>query len=128
MKHLNISKTSCTPEVHLDPKNGVLFFSGSFKPMEGYSYYTPIIDWIKDYARNAHTTTTVKIHVESISTSSANFLVAIFRILKGLHSHRRGVQLEWFYDDINEISDWKYLLGYCNFPVEYHKVEKALVY
>ncbi|MFC2090605.1 SiaC family regulatory phosphoprotein [Bacteroidota bacterium] len=128
MEQLSIKKTSCTPKVHLDRENGILFFSGNFNPMEGSSYYAPLIKWIKNYARDPHTTTRVKIYVESISTSSAKFLVLLFRILSGIQHKKKGVLLEWLYDDADDISDWKDLLGNCNFPVKYRKTEKALAF
>ncbi len=127
MDPMIINKTHCTPEVHLNREKGHLSFSGNFNPAEGYSFYTPIIAWMKNYARDPQASTKVHIYVESITTSSAKFLVLIFRLLAKIQEKRKEVQLEWIYDNDDEIADWKDLLGHYAFPVRYHKIEESFV-
>lgn len=128
MERLSITKTYCTPEVHLDRENGVLSFSGRFDPKEGFSFYTPVIEWMKEYARDPHATTRVRIYVERITTTSAKFFLLIFRLLIEMHEKKKEVLLDWFYDDHDEIMDWKNLLKHFNFPVKYHRVKEEIVF
>jgi hypothetical protein len=128
MEELNLEETHCTPKINLDWKNGILRFHGRFIPFDGYYFYSPIIDWIKEYAKNPQRTTVVKIFIDTISTSSAKSMMLILRSLSKIQQEGNSVSVEWYYDDGDELVDWKHYISSFDFPVKYIEVENELVY
>lgn len=109
MDALIIEATAMTPKVRLYP-NGDLYIEGKSHPEDPVTFYTPIIEWIKDCKA---VKMTAEFYFEYINTSSSKIIFSILKLIKN-NLYAKDIRICWLYDkDDEEIYD----LG-CDFQEE----------
>jgi hypothetical protein len=99
MDSLSIQNTSKTPEVSLDAQKGYLLFKGRSIPENAIEFYSPVFNWIDQYAREPIKTTEVEIHLEYFNTSSSKCLLDIFKKLQHIQNGGKSkVEIIWCYE------------------------------
>lgn len=99
MKPLHIQATDDTPKVVLDPDGGVFEFVGNSYPENSSKFYTPVLEWIKDFIQNG---TTAKVEAsfnfDYFNTSSAKYILEILRLVEDYHNgDNKECTIKWFY-------------------------------
>lgn len=124
--HLELPGTDKTPTVSLDPKTGTISLTGCSIPENADRFFTPLYDVVERYATEPAQRTTVRVALTYFNSSSAKYLLDIFKRLEDLHaSGRSRVQLEWCHapgdlDMAEAGQDYRSLL---EFPVKVMAVE-----
>ena len=98
-----------TPEVVLNKKEGVLKFSGRSMPEDAKEFYTPLIDWVSQYAENPAPGTRVVFSYEYFNTSSSKMVMELIEAVKKIGEKDQQLTVEWHYleddDDMLEAGE-----------------------
>lgn len=123
MQKLFIKETKQSPLVSLDP-SGKFELKGSSFLDNAHEFYTPLISWMKEYAKNAKETQ-VTFELNYINTSSQRMLFDFLKELNAIHKAGHKVQIEWLFEEMDyDLRDvGEDLLSFMEFS--YKVVEKV---
>ena len=97
MKDLIIDKTAKTLEVRCAA--GKIHFTGCSITNDPKVFFTPIKNWVKDYAKNPEKLTEVNLKFDYIDTASVKYVFEILSDLKVIHlNNGNSVIVNWFFD------------------------------
>ncbi len=99
MKTLIIKGDFKHPQIKFNAANGILELTGNSIPDEAEKFYTPIIEWIKNYSQNPNNTTTLNLKLIYLNSSSKKYIFDIFDIIK---SCEKNVTINWYYEQDDE--------------------------
>ena len=101
-----IQEEDDTPEMFLDPKEGIIRFKGKSIPENAVSFYKPIIDWLNIYKDKAANQTKVSFEFDYYNTATDRQLVKILLILEEISKNNK-VDVLWYYNtgDISMLND-----------------------
>ena len=102
MEDLIINSTHSTPEVTFSNKNGLLKIVGICTPENPKTFFTPIVDWVKDYAKEPNKETVVTFKMEYINSASQKKIHDIILICKEIHERRVPIFIDWYYHQEDE--------------------------
>jgi len=125
MEKLIIENTINSPRVILDPEKGQFEFSGESRPENVRSFYIPVIDWLEAFARQCKTPVEFLFAFEYFNSTSAKYILDIFKILKGIHTKGVKVSVKWQYeeDDEDMYEVGEEMSRMSRLPFEYIKIE-----
>jgi len=110
------------PSINLNPQSGEFNIEGRMISIvgEGDEYFTPLLDWIKNYASKPAQRTVLEINLEYCSSGGIMILYQIFKIMNILHKNGHQVSVIWRYfiedEDIEEKGTQ--FLDLVHFPFE----------
>lgn len=99
MNSLYQSKTPRTPEITLDPKQGIFEIEGRSIPENSVEFYQPLMKWMDAYRQEPNLQTKFVVKLEYFNTSSSKCLIDILRKLEKIYTDGKDVVLEWHYDE-----------------------------
>lgn len=98
MKPLYVEPTDDTPKVSLDPGQGVFEFVGNSYPENSAKFYTPVLDWLKEFAREIPRKEVITtFNFDYFNTSSAKYILEILRIVEDYHKAGNECKIKWYY-------------------------------
>lgn len=103
------------PEVIFDASTGVCEMNGESYMEEAYKFYSPLIDWIREYSLEGNDIT-LNLKLTYFNTSSSRLLLDMFDILKKSEDVGNKIKINWYYEvddpDIkDEIEDFEIETG-----------------
>jgi hypothetical protein len=109
MNPLRIEETAFSPEVVLDKARSRFEFYGKCFPEDSYEFFTPIVDWFRQYVIAPNRETNVIIKLDYFNTSSSKRIIDILNILKEIHKQKKVIMIHWYYrtgdDDMFETGE-----------------------
>ena len=109
MKSLNIEAVQDSPyypEVNFDATTGVCELKGESYMEEAYKFYTPLLNWLREYTLNEEKSVTFNIKLTYFNTNSSRLLLDMFDILKKSVDAGNKVQINWYFEtDDPDIKD-----------------------
>lgn len=99
-----IPGTDKTPRMEFRPGEGLLAISGCSVPEDADRFFSPLCDLVEGYADSAAARTLVRVELSYFNSSSAKYLLDIFKRLEDIHaSGASQVTLEWRFaqDDLD---------------------------
>jgi hypothetical protein len=122
MQSIEIMANHSCPTINLNAYEGKIEIRGNSMPENARAFYSPILDWIKEYSKSPKPVTEVIFQMNLLNTSSTKIFIDIFKILSIIVDSDNSVNIVWYYtygdDDIQEVGvDFK----------EYTKAEFELV-
>jgi hypothetical protein len=107
MEKLIIEATLNSPRVELDPADNRFEFSGESRPENVRSFYLPILDWLEEYAadlsKNGNKNPlTLNFNLEYFNSTSAKYILDIFKSLYSIHEGGNEVLIRWHYEEDDE--------------------------
>lgn len=90
-----------TPHMDFNGESGEFVISGRSIPENSIDFYRPVLDWIDEYVKSPHSSTTLSIKLEYFNTSSSKCLVEMFRKLESIKD-QSDVKVEWHYEEEDE--------------------------
>ena len=107
MEKLIIEATLNSPRVELDPADNRFEFSGESRPENVRSFYLPILDWLEEYAadlsKNGNKNPlTFNFNLEYFNSTSAKYILDIFKSLYSIHEGGNEVLIRWHYEEDDE--------------------------
>lgn len=98
MENITINGTARIPTVNLNAQTGVLELKGKSILENTSDFYTPIIDWLAEYAKNPQEKTVLNVELEYFNTSSSKCFLSIFKKLEMMVKNNAEVIVNWLYD------------------------------
>lgn len=105
MLDLNIPKTSATPEVILDPRQGLLALRGESYPENVLAFYAPILQQVAALLERANLPSLrVEMHITYYNSASAKAIHRIFQLLNQAGERGCAIQLLWHFDEEDDMA------------------------
>ncbi|MDG1475670.1 MAG: DUF1987 domain-containing protein [Vicingaceae bacterium] len=101
MKNLKIESTSKTPQIDFNLDSGELLISGISVPENAIEFYTPVIEWLINYAANPKNKTVLNLKLSYLNTSSLQFLYDALKELDEIVAPD-SVIINWYYSEDDE--------------------------
>ena len=101
MKKLYIPSKLNSPEVSFDAESGELLISGQSILPEVQDFYTPVLKWLEDYAKEKPEEVTFRFHLNYYNLASAKRFMFIIFLLSKMRMNGSKVDIVWrfFKDD-----------------------------
>jgi hypothetical protein len=98
MRPLKIAPTDETPRVMFSPDEAVLEISGNSYPENSTKFYTPVLDWLRQFAAETQGKNIVlDFNFEYFNTSSAKYILEILRIIHDCQKNGNECLVRWHY-------------------------------
>ena len=101
MEPLILEATEDTPEVCFEPQKDVFRFAKSSLPENAILFYKPILNWLREYKKNANPQTVFDFDIEYLNTASSKQIFEIIMLINSI-SEVSDVTVRWHYDVIDE--------------------------
>ena len=92
MDVLNIEGSDETPTVRLDKMARIFEISGRSLPEDSVSFYNPVMDWIKAYGKDPHSSTEFAFKLDYFNTASSKIILDMLKLLNEI----KGVTIVWY--------------------------------
>lgn len=102
MNKLVLDDTPKTPHIFFDHQTGKLNLSGRSIPENAQRFYLPLLEWLDDYLLTPADQTHFVLSLSYFNSSSAEFLLDIFKKLEDLYRSGKAVHIHWHYDSQDE--------------------------
>lgn len=110
MEKLIIEATVNSPRIVLDPEEKKFEFSGESRPENVRNFYLPVLEWLEKYARKQSDLDEPErtpaldclFDFEYFNSTSAKYILDIFKSLNTLHSLGINLDIKWFYEEDDE--------------------------
>ena len=104
MNTLSIEETLSTPYIHFEPSAGLLTIRGESFPENAAKFYTPVVDWIKEYITSIDPAKEVIVEFEIIyfNSSTSKVFLTILDTLEQAVEDGKKVRVFWRCDARNE--------------------------
>jgi hypothetical protein len=103
LNSLYIAKTEETPEVSFNLENREFAIIGRSLPEDAFSFYKPIIDWVKDYNEHSLSQVNMTIHLDYFNSSSGRYIMEMLVALENSKSAASKLSITWFSDQDDEL-------------------------
>jgi hypothetical protein len=107
MKKLVIEATMNSPRVELDHEKNLFEFSGESRPENVRNFYLPVLDWLEEFStdlskRQEKSQLIFDFNLEYFNSTSAKYILDIFKSLYGIHEKGNEVLIRWHYEEDDE--------------------------
>jgi hypothetical protein len=86
------------PEVNFDAVTGVCEIKGESYMEEAYKFYTPLLNWLREYTLTERKAVNFNVKLTYFNTNSSRLLLDLFDILKKSIDMGNMVQINWYYE------------------------------
>ncbi len=97
-----IDGTKTSPEVELNAKEGIFSIAGTSMSEDAVGFYMPVIEWLKEYAKNPNEKTHVVFNLSYFNTASSKLLWEIMILLQDMYLDGNDVKIDWRFQDEDE--------------------------
>lgn len=104
MNLLKIEATKSTPFVHFDSNEKELIISGKSYPENPTEFFTPIIDWIKEYVDKHNGEIIFNLKLTYLNTSSTKVFMSLFDFLETQNQNGKSIKIDWHFEKGNEMA------------------------
>lgn len=124
METLRIEPTSDTPKIQLDAAAGIFEISDRCFPEDATQFFSPVLEWVKNYSKSPNATTQFNFKLEYYNTASSKQLFKLFVLLHEL-SQKNEVVINWYYSkaDTDMMSSGERYSKLLNFPFNMVEME-----
>ncbi|MFZ1805873.1 MAG: DUF1987 domain-containing protein [Cyclobacteriaceae bacterium] len=98
MAPLVIAETSETPNVLMDKTQGKFQVTGRSLIDNGSTFYQPIIEWLKEYAKDPNSETAVSFKFEYLNIESSKSVLDLLTVLEKI----KGATVIWYFNEEEE--------------------------
>ena len=107
MEKLILAPTLNTPSIILDPAGNKFELKGESRPENVRSFYLPILDWLEKFAEEIsgsgnNSPIEFSFNFEYFNSTSAKYILDIFKILNSINSSGKTVKVSWHYEEDDE--------------------------
>lgn len=93
--------TADTPEVNFNAETGIFELSKMSLPEDAVDFYSPIVNWLSEYAKNPKPKTEFSMKLEYFNTASSKQLIQLLLVLQEIEKNN-DVIVKWYYKEIDE--------------------------
>ena len=99
IRPLDIKGTAKTPQIRYSEESGLIEITGKSIPENHHTFYTPVFEWLEEFASIAPDNTKVNVYLEYFNTSSSKVLLKIFKTLEEISTKGKSIEIVWFYEE-----------------------------
>lgn len=107
MEPLVIIGSNECPTIIMDKDKNMFEIHGQSLPEEAISFYSPVIDWFEQYAKDPLPLTVIKVQLDYCNSSSTRALADLFDVAEEIAGHGNKTEIHWIYmeddDDMLEV-------------------------
>ena len=100
---IQLENTEDTPAIQLQAEKGRISISGRSLPENAYSFYRPVIDWMKSYCSEFNQQTEVELNLDYFNSSSGRYLFELLTIIELESRDRRQFKIVWVAEKDDEL-------------------------
>jgi hypothetical protein len=121
MEPLIIVGNNEIPTIILDQEKSLFEITGQSIPEEAISFYTPVIEWFEEYAKNPSEKTILKVRLEYCNSSSSKAVVDVLEVLEEMKKAGVDVEIHWIYmeDDDDLLDMGKEFMSIIDVPFQF---------
>ena len=101
MEPFIIEPTTETPQIILDPDHNIFTINRRSLPENPLKFYTPVIEWIKEYTQHPNAESNFVFKLEYFNTASSKQLMKILVNLKKI-TNKGKLTITWYHKTIDE--------------------------
>ncbi len=102
MQNLLVEKTNSTPLIRFDAATGFLEIKGESYPENVAKFYTPVLDWIKEYQSSGPGEIVLEFDISYFNSSTSKVLLMILDLLEqGVRNGKNSI-VKWLCAGENE--------------------------
>ena len=98
-----INASNDHPAVTLDKINNKFEMTGKSLPEDVNEFYDPILEWLRDYAKNPNDETNFVMNLEYYNSASVRKIVDILVVLENIHKKGKAVKVIWMFEESDEM-------------------------
>lgn len=98
MAPLTIAETSETPNVLMDKAQGKFQITGKSIIDNASTFYQPVVDWLKDYAKDPNAETVISFKFEYLNIESSKSVLDLLTVLEKI----KGATVIWYFNEEDE--------------------------
>ena len=98
---LELEHTKKTPDVLFDSEKGYFKIQGAILPENSIKFFTPLIDYTKDYLSNPNKETTLDLFIIYFNTSSSKQVYEFIKLFD-LSRDKTNITVNWMFDEDDE--------------------------
>jgi hypothetical protein len=102
METIKILGTDDTPGIILDVENDHFEISGRSLPEDVTSFYSPVLNWLDEYAESPKAKTVFVFKLTYFNTASSKVLLDILMKLEDVHNDGKDVLVKWYAPEDDE--------------------------
>lgn len=103
MDRLRIEQTKSTPMIDFDSDTGILKIVGESYPENAAKFYTPVVEWLKEYLNKGGVVKAlVEFEIIYFNSSSSKVFMTIFNLLEESAANGKQVSVVWRCDHENQ--------------------------
>lgn len=87
------------PEVNFNSETGVCELIGESYMEEAYKFFTPILNWLKEFALKMNKSVTLNLRLTYFNTNSSRLLLDLLDILKKSQEAGNDVVINWYFEE-----------------------------
>ena len=87
------------PEVNFNSETGVCELIGESYMEEAYKFYTPLLNWLKEYTLEMKKPVVLNLKLTYFNTNSSRLLLDMLDILKKSQESGNDIEINWFYEE-----------------------------
>lgn len=95
----SISQTKHTPSISIDSDKQEVLVKGKSLPINAAKFFSPLMQWLNDYAFSSGNNLNVIFHLEYFNTPSSFKISDILSILEREAKNGKKINVEWRYDE-----------------------------
>jgi len=96
-----IEKTQKTPEIFFDSDKGLFKIQGAVFPENSEKFFSPVINFAKEYLLSPKPETTLELYIIYFNTSSSKQVYEFIKLFDSAKD-RTKVTVNWLYDEDDE--------------------------
>jgi len=96
MESLSIIATSLTPLIRFE-ETGIMEIQGKSIPENSDDFWSPVIDWFKNYVNEPAQETIFKVDIAYLNVSSSKNILHLLYQLNDLNERGFDAKVEWYY-------------------------------
>jgi len=100
---LRIDGTEETPSIAFDSSAPSLTISGKSLPENAFSFYKPIVEWLKTYAQNPNDETILEVNLEYFNSGSLKQVFNVLFLMEEIMASGKSAKIVWKYKKGDEL-------------------------
>jgi hypothetical protein len=97
-------RTKSTPWINFDPNQNFLEIKGESYPENSAKFYSPMLEWLEEFLRQATQSVQVDIELVYFNSSSSKILMNFFDLLEDTAQQGIQISVTWKYNEDNDIA------------------------
>jgi len=118
MENITISPTKKSFGITCNGEKGIIDITGISYPENAIEFFTPVLDWVKQFTENNNMPLLLQFKVNYYNTSSSKYLFKMLEILEKYYNKGNKVEVKWYYCEGEEdmLESWKEMMEEFKLP------------